>query len=77
MAMKRRGSGGTWPSKEARDIAKAVERAGGTVERTGQGHMKVTGPNGMAIVPSRPGNNRLGKAYETIARETGLDLDGP
>jgi hypothetical protein len=74
--MKRRGSGGTWRSKEAREIARAVERAGGTVTRTGQGHMKVTGPRGVAFIPSDPGNNRLALAYETIERCTGLVLDG-
>jgi hypothetical protein len=71
-----RTDGGTWRSKEARDIARAVRKAGGTVERTGKGHMKVTGPDGFAIVPSDPGSNRLAKQYETIQRETGLVLDG-
>lgn len=72
MGMKRRGDGGSWRSKEAREIAKAVKKAGGEVERTGQGHMKVTGPIGVAFIPSEPGSNRLAQAYETIERCTGL-----
>jgi sarcosine oxidase gamma subunit len=61
-------------TKEARDIERAVRRAGGTVERTGKGHLRVVGPDGFAIVGSAPGANRLAKAYETIRAKTGLDL---
>jgi hypothetical protein len=41
-----------WRSKEAKEIVAAVQRAGGQVERTASGHLKVTGPTGSAIVAS-------------------------
>lgn len=77
MGTRKRGDGGRWPSKEARQIAKAVEAAGGTVERTGQGHMKIIASDGRtAIVASRPETNRAGRGLaqtlKTIEQKTGL-----
>jgi hypothetical protein len=43
-----------WRSKEAKAIVAAVQRAGGQVERTASGHLKVIGPAGSAIVASAP-----------------------
>jgi cold shock CspA family protein len=66
-----------WRSKEAREIASVVERAGGTVELTGKGHLRVAGPAGIAIVASAPdtghqGGRALANTWTTIERETGL-----
>jgi hypothetical protein len=43
-----------WRSKEAKEIVAAVQRAGGHVERTASGHLKVIGPAASAIVASAP-----------------------
>lgn len=75
MATNRRGSTGRGRSKEARDIERAVIRAGGTVERTAQGHLKITGPLGIAIVASDPGSNAMRTTLRTIERRAGLKLD--
>jgi hypothetical protein len=75
MAMNRRGTVGRGRSKEARAIERAVEAAGGTVERTGQGHLKITGPRGVAIVASDPGSNAMRTTLRTIERRAGLCLD--
>lgn len=66
-----------WQSKEAADIARAAEKAGGIVERTKRGHMKITGPGGTAFVASKlggRGGRTLTNTLVTIARESGLVL---
>lgn len=73
--MKRRGSVGRGRSKEARQIERAVIKAGGSVERTGQGHLKITGPAGVAIVASDPGSNAMRTTLRTIEQKAGLQLD--
>lgn len=60
-------------SKEA--IERAVIRSGGTVERTGKGHLKITGPAGVAIVASDPGSNSMRTTLRTIEQRAGLKLD--
>jgi hypothetical protein len=70
--MRRRGSPGRGRTKEARELARAVAAAGGVVERTGKGHLKITGPSGTAIVASDPGSNSMAQTLRTIRRETGL-----
>ncbi len=56
-------------------MAAAVKAAGGQAELTSDGHMRVTGPNGEAIVASAPGAGRvLAMTYATIRRETGLEV---
>lgn len=77
MALKKQKTPKRWRSKEARDIVKAVEEAGGTVERTANGHLKVTGPEGTATVASAPnsghqGGRALANTWATLTRETGL-----
>lgn len=62
-------------TKEARDIERAVVAAGGTVERTGKGHLKVKGPAGFAIVGSDPGSNAMRATLRTIKQKAGLQLD--
>jgi hypothetical protein len=54
MALKKRATPKRWRSKEAKAIVVAVQRAGGQVERTASGHLKVIGPAGSAIVASAP-----------------------
>jgi hypothetical protein len=71
-----------WRSKEARELARAVARAGGTTELTSRGHLKITGPTGVAIAPSAPGTDRQGgrsllNTWATVARETGLAVGKP
>jgi hypothetical protein len=68
-----------WPSKEAREIAAAVHRDGGTIELTAKGRLRVTGPAGTAIVSGSPcgsgaGGHALGNALAAIRRETGLRI---
>ncbi len=48
-------------NKIARAVCDAVTAAGGTVEITKKGHLKVTGPGGIAIVGYRyqGGNRRI------------------
>jgi hypothetical protein len=73
--MTRRRSTGRGRTKEARALEKAVIAAGGTVERTGSGHLKVRGPEGMAVTTSDPGNNSMRTAISTIEKYTGLTLN--
>jgi hypothetical protein len=54
MALKKQSTPKRWRSKEAKEIVAAVQRAGGQVERTASGHLKVIGPAGSAIVPRPP-----------------------
>ena len=54
MALKKQATPKRWRSKEAKEIVAAVQRAGGQVERTASGHLKVIGPAGSAIVASPP-----------------------
>jgi hypothetical protein len=56
-----------------------VQRAGGQVERTASGHLKVIGPAGSAIVASAPNPGRTGgravhNTLATIRTKTGLQL---
>jgi hypothetical protein len=68
-----------WRSKEAKQIVAAVQRAGGQVERTASGHLKVTGPTGSAVVASAPNTGRAGgravhNTLATIRSKTGLQV---
>lgn len=70
MAKKRR-----YRTKEAREIADEVIAAGGSIELTAIGHLKVTGPAGTAIVQSEltgPGAYKM--VTRTIARYAGLRI---
>ncbi len=56
-----------------------MRRAGGQVERTAGGHLKVTGPTGSAVVASSPNSGRTGgravhNTLATIRSKTGLDV---
>jgi hypothetical protein len=79
MALKKQANPKRWRSKEAKEIVAAVQRAGGQVERTASGHLKVTGPAGSAIVASAPSGSRTGgraihNTLATIRSKTGLDV---
>jgi hypothetical protein len=79
MALKRRATPKRWRSKEAKEIVAAVQRAGGQVERTASGHLRVIGPTGTAIVASSPNASRTGgralhNTLATIRSRTGLEV---
>ena len=70
MALKKQTTPKRWRSKEAKEIVTAVQRAGGQVERTASGHLKITGPAGSAVVASAANAGRAsGRAvYNTLPR---------
>ena len=79
MALKKQATPKRWRSKEAKEIVAAVQRAGGQVERTASGHLKVIGPTGSAIVASAPNAGRAGgrAVHNTLAMlrsKTGLQV---
>lgn len=62
-------------NKEARQLIKVIEAAGGTVEQTGPGKLRVHGPDGTAMIGDRVTAGRaMTEARKTIARYTGLVL---
>lgn len=66
-------------SKECRELAEAVEAAGGTVQRTAKGHLMVTGPAGSYSVGGAVSNKRhkgrgWANAYAQVRTYTGLDV---
>lgn len=68
-----------WRTKEARELAKAVTKAGGTVSVTGPGAMRIDGPDGHTTVSQSPATGRAGgkmmtNIYKQIERKTGLKL---
>jgi hypothetical protein len=79
MALKKQATPRRWRSKQAKEIVAAVQRAGGQVERTASGHLKVIGPAGSAIVASAPNTGRAGgravhNTLATIRSKTGLEV---
>jgi hypothetical protein len=73
MALKKQATPKRWRSKEAKEIVAAVQRAGGQVERTASGHLKVIGPAGAAIVASAPtGGRAVHNTLATIRSKAGL-----
>lgn len=63
------------PGKHARDVAKAVIAAGGEVEVTSNGHLKITGPAGRAIIGVHRASYRgRAMAVTTARRHAGLEL---
>jgi hypothetical protein len=67
-----------WRSPAARELAAAVRKAGGTVERAGTGRIKVTGPQGSITIQEPAGDTRRDlrrdSAARKIAEATGLTL---
>lgn len=66
-------------SKTARDLAKAIRRAGGEIERSGRGRLKVTGPTGTVTIQEPADEPRRdlqrSSAWKLIAERTGLEID--
>jgi hypothetical protein len=67
-----------WRSPAARQLARAVKAAGGTIERTGRGRVRVTGPAGV-ITLQEPGTEtrpdlKRDSAVRKIRERTGLVL---
>ena len=74
--MRRKQGVGRGRTKETRAIYRAVADAGGTVEITGKGHLKITGPDGrVAYVASDPANNAMRTTLKEIERRAGLKLE--
>jgi hypothetical protein len=79
MALKKQATPRRWRSKQAKQIVAAVQRAGGRVERTASGHLRVIGPAGSAVVASAPNTGRTGgrAVHNTLAANwstTGLQV---
>jgi cold shock CspA family protein len=47
-----------WRNKDMAELARRIEAAGGTIEPTAGGHYKVTGPEGIVILPSAHADTR-------------------
>lgn len=67
-----------WRSQAARDLVRAVRAAGGTVERTGKGKLRISGPDGTATIAEPAGETRRdlrrGAAHRVLTERTGLDF---
>lgn len=61
-------------AKQARELRRAVQAAGGSTERTREGHLRVTGPTGSAVVGSDLHGRALRNAHAQIRALAGLDL---
>ena len=65
-----------WRSNAARQLVRAVRDAGGTVERTGTGRIRVTGPSGSITIQEPSGDTRRDlrrdSAVAKINEATGL-----
>ncbi len=65
-------------SPAARELAKAIKSAGGTVERAGAGRLRVSGPNGVVTIQEPSGESRRdlrrSSAARLIEERTGLKL---
>jgi hypothetical protein len=79
MALKKQATPKRWRSKEAKEIVAAVQRAGGQVERTASGLLKVFGPAGSSFVASAritgsAGGRAVLNTLATIRSKTGLQV---
>lgn len=67
-----------WRSPAARNLARAVRRAGGTIDRAGVGKLRITGPGGSVTIHEPGSQVRPDKARDDAARKirarTGLEL---
>jgi hypothetical protein len=64
-----------YQTKHARKLARAVTSVGGTVELTSNGHMRITGPGGVAIVGAHTAHWRAEKnVVAAIRKYAGLDI---
>jgi hypothetical protein len=77
MTLKKQARPKRWRDKASRELARAIRAAGGDVERTSRGHMRVTGPAGSIVVTPDTGSSRTtANTRAQIRRDTGLDLTG-
>jgi hypothetical protein len=63
--------------KRTREFIAAIRQAGGEVELTAKGHLRVTGPAGVTVVGSRHGpTDRRAQlnALSELRRRTGLHV---
>jgi hypothetical protein len=61
--------------KESRALTRAVRKAGGTVSRTTNGHWRITGPQGHAVVCSKFDSPRsVANAVAQVRRHSGLEI---
>jgi hypothetical protein len=69
-----------WRSSAARDLAAAIRKAGGIVERGGRGRLQVTGPKGTITIQEPAGDTRPDLQRDSAARKitaaTGLQVGG-
>lgn len=67
-------------SSAARELVKAIRKAGGQVVRTGRGRLLVTGPTGSVTIQEPASETRKdlqrSSAWKLIAEQTGIDLIG-
>lgn len=61
-------------AKQARELCRAVKAAGGSTERTQEGHLRVTGPAGSAVVGADLYGRALHNARTQIRALAGLDI---
>lgn len=61
--------------KHAKDLAGAIKRAGGSLSVTANGHFRVTGPKGVAIVGVHTNSRRaLAHARMSLRNYAGLEI---
>lgn len=59
----------------ARLLCEHLEKRGATVTTTRRGHLRVAGPNGVAVVASKLGDRRTWQnTLMTIAHRAGVDV---
>ena len=67
-----------WRSSAARELAAAIRKAGGTVERAGRGRLRITGPAGEITIQEPDGDTRRDLRRDSAARKiadaTGLQF---
>jgi len=67
-----------WRSSAARDLAVAIRKAGGTVERMGRGRLRITGPAGEITIQEPADSTRRDLRRDSAARKiadaTGLQF---
>lgn len=68
-----------WRSAAARRLVEAVQAAGGSVERTGKGRLRITGPTGVVTIhePAEQARRdlRRSSAARLVAQKTGLVME--
>lgn len=63
-------------SKETRKLIRKITEAGGVVERTANGHLRVCGPTGVALIGSDfSRGHELTQVRLTLRRYAGLHIN--